>query len=539
MKRTPYWILGFLMMLTGCSTTPHQTSMQDQVEIPHFVRDDGREVRDDGRDSEGVDRHGAEAADPTQNDPKDPPSVASASAANVSQPYIPAIDTAAADQAISKLINAVDKDARVGLHIKSLTYNQDLYIRDNNQLFVPASVSKLFTAAAASAYLGDDFHYLTQIYWSEHLLSQGVLRGDVYWRFSGDPMFGVSDMESIVKRLKAQGIRHIEGDIVLDDTAFDDVGQGPGWMWDDSHYHFGVSVTPMIIDENKVNLVINRKGQSIQVRVTHDYRAAFRVINELVPIGEENPLCPITITSDAYNQIHVRGCVPKNKSHISERLAIYNVPLYVRVLLNNLFIESGITWTGNIGLGKTPNGLRAKIVHQSEPLPAILREVLAHSHNLATGSLQKTLGAEVYGPPGTWQKGAGAIAQVLEPSGIDFERLDLRDGTGVSRYNLIRPSQLVQLLEWVHQNPELEESMRATLAKRGEGTIGYRAFHRALQDKLWVKTGSMTGVSAITGYVERPDGELLAFAIMINGFVGPRKPYADLEKRIIEYFALG
>ncbi len=436
--------------------------------------------------------------------------------------------------AIDQLIANTDPNVHIGVQVKSVTNGQVLYERDADRLFVPASVSKLFTATAAAVYLPDDFQYETPLYVEGAMAGAGQLQGDVYLQFSGDPTLTTPDLVQLLSMLKAHGITHIQGDFYIDDFIFDDVGQGPGWMWDDSAYYFGNSIDALIIDENELPLVIQRKGKRLQVTIGSDFDTVFPVRNELVAVREASTICPVQIKMNAQNEITVRGCVPETKSRIQERLAINNMMLYVQALIKNILADQDITLTGEVVVRQVPTHLQPLAIHYSKPLPVILEQVLTESHNLATASLIKKLGARYYGQPGTWEKGAAATAEILAPTGIDFTNLALVDGTGLSRYNQVRPRQVVQLLDWVYHHLSVSSQLADALAKAGKGTLSYRLLEPTVQDKVWAKTGGMTSVSSIAGYLRQDDGEMLAFMIVANGFLGNSRPYWHLEDNIIK-----
>ncbi|HFB67686.1 MAG TPA: D-alanyl-D-alanine carboxypeptidase/D-alanyl-D-alanine-endopeptidase, partial [Calditrichae bacterium] len=183
--------------------------------------------------------------------------------------------------------------------------------------------------------------------------------------------------------------------------------------------------------------------------------------------------------------------------------------------------------------GILPDNARILVVHHSEPLSVVALHTNKPSNNLSAEMLCKTVGAEVYGVPGTWDKGLSAIRAYLDSLGIDSTTYEIVDGSGVSRYNLVFPHMLVILLRGISSDFEIEPEFTASLPIAGvDGSLQHRMKGTPAEGVLRAKTGTLSGVSALSGYTETADGERLAFSILMQHFVVPARNMRAIQDKI-------
>ena len=205
-------------------------------------------------------------------------------------------------------------------------------------------------------------------------------------------------------------------------------------------------------------------------------------------------------------------------------------------LLKNELMEKGIEVIGDVVPGTVPLDARAVAEHLSPPLADIIKLMNKPSDNWIAELLFKTIGAEVIGEPGTWQKGTDAITEFLaeiigEPPAHRFV-----DGSGLSRYNLLNAELLTQLLVYMYQNFELMPEYLASLPIAGvDGTLSNRMQGVYAEKVLRAKTGTLSGVSALAGYTVTADDKVFAFGILISHYVGSATPARDIQDKIGNY----
>lgn len=195
--------------------------------------------------------------------------------------------------------------------------------------------------------------------------------------------------------------------------------------------------------------------------------------------------------------------------------------------------QAGIVVNGEVSHGTVPSGAVVIATHLSPPLMDILRLMNKPSDNVIAELIFKTLGAEVKGEPGTWQKGRQVTGEFLEEMGAGFR---IVDGSGLSRYNLVTAELLANLLVFVYNDFELMPDYVASLPIAGvDGTLKNRMKRMRAEKVLRAKTGTLSGVSALAGYTVTADGEVLAFSILISHYAGPAAPARRIQDTIGNY----
>ena len=205
-------------------------------------------------------------------------------------------------------------------------------------------------------------------------------------------------------------------------------------------------------------------------------------------------------------------------------------------LLKNELEQKGIEVTGNVVPGTVPLDARMVAKHLSPPLADILKLMNKPSNNWIAELLFKTIGAEVVGEPGTWQKGTDAINEFLEEITGEPPAHRFVDGSGLSRYNLLNAELLTQLLVSMHHDFKLMPEFLTSLPIAGvDGTLRNRMQGMLGEQVLRAKTGTLSGVSALAGYTTTADDEVVAFGILISHYVGSATPARDIQDQIGSY----
>lgn len=383
---------------------------------------------------------------------------------------------------INRAVLKIPSNTRVGIAIKSMKYGDTIYAKNEQSMFTPASTLKIFTAEAALLFLGPSFKFPTRFVTDARSKNNGIIQGNVYLVNSGDPTLTYADLIKLMETLKAQQIREISGNLYIDNTAYDLVTTGPGWLWNDKQYCYAAPISASIINHN----------------------------------------CPsVQITSK------------KSKSYGTR--VITDVMQYDKFILQSLFNQYGIHVRGMIMAGKAVPQASELATHQSKPLYSLVKDMLKKSDNIIAGSLFKKVGALYSHRPGTWENGGSAVSQILSQyANVDIWHLTLTDGSGLSRYNQVTPSQMLKLLDFTYHNPATNYDFISALPIGGvDGTLKRRM--RNIPWRVRAKTGTIAGVVSLAGYATSADREPFAFVIMINGRGGSHWQYRELEDKILMY----
>ena len=419
------------------------------------------------------------------------------------------------------------RGAIAGVLVRSMDRGETLYARDSEALLTPASNTKLFTTAAALDGLGADYRFKTEVYRSGSLAG-GVLAGDVIIKGFGDPTLATEDslrvqegptVEAIARDLKKRGIRRILGDIVVDAGAFSGEVYGAGWAWDDESGYYQPQIKALSINRGTVRfdyLPGEKPGDSIRLQLTPetDY---VEVINEAVT-GPENSKNTLRLERDrGTNRIRITGSLPLNFSGDYTRVPVENPHLYAGQVLKERLEEEGIAFApgSRVREGQKPAGAKRLATYKSPPLSEVVHYMNKASDNYYAEMILRTLGLEKTGK-GTAESGIEGVMKYAKRSGMD-RHFNLKDGSGLTRYNRVSVEQIVKLLSSVAEQP-IEEPFVQSLPVAGvDGTLSSRMRDTAAAGNLRGKTGSLTRVSALSGYLRTRDGERIVYAILLNG----------------------
>lgn len=428
----------------------------------------------------------------------------------------------------------------MGIIVTSVKTGHVLYAQNSDRLYTPASVQKLFTATAALEYLKPTFRFKTGFY-TQGFIRHDVLQGNLYIKFSGDPTFKSADLARMMDELHNMHIKRITGHVYIDNYAYNQVPYPPGWIWDDLSYSYAAPMDAIIIDHNKFAVSFQPSkvvGQAPKI-TTNLPAGVVHFENTMQSTRTYSDACPVTIYSDMHNNYRVAGCLDNRWGVQSRSLAIRDVLQFAKVEVANMLALRNIHYDGDVRQKITPHHVTPLVVHNSQPLGQVIRHMLKKSDNLYTDAIFKKIGETYYNRPGSWQNSLMALKKILgKETGINFKHSLFTDGVGLSRYNLITPHQLAKLLFFIYHNTAIKPSLLAALPIAGvDGTLEGRMMSDARGKRVRAKTGSMTGVSTLAGYVITHHHGTLAFAIMMNDFVGGLGRYRYLQDRICEALA--
>ncbi|MFP4228139.1 MAG: D-alanyl-D-alanine carboxypeptidase/D-alanyl-D-alanine-endopeptidase [Salinivenus sp.] len=465
-------------------------------------------------------------------------------------------------QAINDTLDAAPfAGALWGLHIVNLDTGETLYSRNADQAFVPASNVKLATSAAALEQLGADYRYRTRLY-IDGPVEDGVLHGNLIVRGDGDPTLGGYRQRQNPTRvfrqwadsLRAAGIRRIEGNIIGDPGPTEASAYGHGWTWDDLTHGYGAPIGGLVFNENKVDLTVQGRGVGEPARLQLE-----PFDTEYVTLKNETRTVPGQAEEEeeyrrepGTNAFRVQTRVHPNAEEETE-LAISDPSRYFVHSLRQVLLWEGVPVQGRAApldeAGLTPqyrdSTYRRVASYRSPPLSEIVQTLNRESRNLYAEQLLRTLAlevdpdldedADVTTPPDAAERGREAVYETLVRAGVDTSQVELADGSGLSRQNLLSPRAVIQLLQyaWNHNDSTLQDAFYESLPRGGQdGTLEYR-YRNAGTTDVRAKTGTLSHVSTLSGYVTSAQGTPLAFSLLCNHHVAEAEQVQSAQDVVV------
>jgi D-alanyl-D-alanine carboxypeptidase/D-alanyl-D-alanine-endopeptidase (penicillin-binding protein 4) len=450
---------------------------------------------------------------------------------------------------IQALINNTDPHVNIGIKIVSLDNAKVLYEQNADRHFVPASTIKLATVAAALYYLGPSYRFETNLFTESFDTTQGLIN-NLYLHGSGDPSLMDHDLIKLAHELKQQNINTIQGNIYIDDFVFDNNLWTPGTMWDDRKFAFSAPLAGINLNYNRLEIktlpahkaqtqahVIVRPQTSyvsVSTRAqTTSEKSSKNLSLTIKNISEQKTWAPNNNDGLSFgDHIFIDGTIPSKAPPSYSLLAIKDPGLFAGTFLQEQLQRQGIKFTGKILRKKIPYDAIKIASHQSRALAEALIDFTKISLNLPNDALIKAIAAQAGEKPATFTGGLKLVGEFLSREvGIKDPMITV-DGSGISRYNLITPNQMLKILLYAANNFSMGPEFLAAMPLAGQdGTLSARLM--PLAGNIRAKTGTLANVSSLAGYYLGPRHQRFAFTIFINGFTGAAAKYAKLQDDIL------
>ncbi len=436
------------------------------------------------------------------------------------------------DQEIQRILDETPalSGALAGISIRSAETGELIYERGSQTRLRPGSNLKLLTAAAALETLGEDHVFLTELY--EKGVQVGhVLQGDLYLKGKGDPSLLESDFDELAASLKRKKVKLIHGNLIGDDSWYDDVRYSKDLVWSDEQEYYGAAVSALTASPDE-----DYDTGTIILKIKPSKKAGSKAALEKIPEMDHVRIInkTKTVASGGQKEIHIErshgtqvitvtGTIPENTGEVKEWVSVQDPTEYALNLFEKSMRKQGIKIVGERKKGETPIDANLIETHRSMPLSQLLIPFMKLSNNSHAEVLIKEMGKEA-GGKGSWEDGLKVSGNVMNRLGLDMQTIEMRDGSGISQVNMIPANEITKLLYAIQEKTWFPSYLNAlpvagiesrmvggTLRKRMQGTFA--------AGNVRAKTGTITGTSALAGYVTTKRGEKLIFSIILNNFV--------------------
>lgn len=417
-------------------------------------------------------------------------------------------------------------NAHWGVLVKSMRTGETVYARNAGRMFVPASNMKIVTAAAALEALGPEYRYRTRVA-AAGAVSGGVLRGDLVVLGSGDPSISehmMGDLRTVFRAwadsLRAHGVTRVTGSVLGNDDVFDDVPYGRGWAWDDMDAPYSAEVGGLMMNEGFVTVRAEPAGGSTARVTVRPAAQGWVDVSGTVAVGAADSDATFRVVrADQGGGVTVSGSIPADTAFVEESIAIRNNTAFFAAALRQALVEAGIRVDGGAYDADQRSGAAPThtvlFTHTSPPMAEILAAFMKPSQNQIGEVLLRTLGAELRGT-GSARAGVAVVDSLARAWGMPPRLLAQADGSGLSRYNLVAPAFLVALLERESRSPHAQVFTASLPVAGRDGTLASRMRGTPAEGNLRAKTGTLSGVRALSGYVTTAAGEPMVFSILSN-----------------------
>jgi serine-type D-Ala-D-Ala carboxypeptidase/endopeptidase (penicillin-binding protein 4) len=449
-------------------------------------------------------------------------------------------------QRLDALVNgSLARNSTVSIKIVEVGTGRIAAQRNPSMAVIPASNMKLFTTAAAFELLPDDFKFVTTVSIRGEIDREGTLQGDLKVVGRGDPTIGGrfydGDANTVfrgwARQLLAQGIRTISGDLIFEHGYFDSQWVHPTWNPAQMVHWYQAPVAALSLQEGTVRVRVTPTSAGQRARVD------FNPVNNYVTLQNTAVTGPgagafITRTLGT-NNIIVRGNAPRGTTEVF--IAIQNPVQYYAGVVRTTLEQEGIRVLGSIQLVANDEGeeWRPVIVH-STPHEIVSFVINKKSQNQYAEQMLKTLGAELRGD-GSFGGGGAVIGEWLANQlGIPPDQFAIADGSGMSRQNQASADAFITVLQHMWDSPYRNDFL-ASMPFSGEvdSRFGRRRLNQApFARRVYAKTGYISGVVGLSGYVEGLSGQVYAFSFLFNRFPGPVGGVYQLHDAILREIVL-
>jgi serine-type D-Ala-D-Ala carboxypeptidase/endopeptidase (penicillin-binding protein 4) len=415
---------------------------------------------------------------------------------------------------------------------------------------IPASTLKPFTMAPLFANPGGDYRFSTVVRTTGISGSDGSLTGNLIIYGGGDPTLGSqrflpgSSVDTLYARiyqeLLRKGITSVQGRIIGNSSLFGDMPVIRSWQWEDVGNYYGASSPALSVYENTISFVFEpgkREGEPAKLLNTIPPVPYLEIVNE-VTTGARGSGDQVYVYGGPLSNLRwLTGTVPAGVKSFTVSGTLPDPPFHVAFGLHDYLISRGIEiaqppttslrmkWMGEIDTLLPVSDL---LIWQSGPLHEMVYYVNFRSVNLYAEMLIKSLGMLRY-REGSTEAGLKAVQEYWSSKGLPLAGLSLKDGSGLSRKNLVTPFILANALVIVTKEGYYATFYNSFPVAGESGSVSSRFRKGAAKGNLRAKSGTLEGVKGFSGYATTASGRELAYSLIVNNYSGTHN---DLMKEI-------
>ena len=402
----------------------------------------------------------------------------------------------------------------------------------------PASTMKLLTTIAALDLLGPSYQWETKIYLNG-TLKAGTLKGDLVLKGSGDPWFVIERFWKLLKNLQAQGLKHIDGDLVIDDHLFDQSAIDTHTLDGKPYRAYNTSPSAALINYSYTKIIVRSAHNGLTV-LTEPPISTLQIKNKVRVLagacnGRNGGITLAVTAHSNRTEVTVGGQYPPTCGEVILKRSVLPHNQYIYGLFRYLWEEMGGSLTGTFRKGTAAPGDIEFLSFPSVPLGQIVTYINKFSNNVMSRNLLLTLAAEHNGASAKPEQGVAVVQRWLNTQGLKLEALNMVNGAGLTRQARLTARGLADLLEHAYYSAFASE-FNASLPLAGFDGTARRYFRDvATKGKLRLKTGRLKHVRAIAGFAETPDNKTWIVVILHHHSSTEPTPGFAVHENIVKW----
>lgn len=436
---------------------------------------------------------------------------------------------------ISNVIKTLPSSTKASVYIIDATTGDEIFEKNIDKSMIPASNTKLFTTAAALYLMGPKYEFETKILTNNPKVNEGVLEGDLFIKGFGHSTFDFKDFDSLVSLIAATGIKSIKGNIIADDSYFDNLYTRDDWIIDERANVKLPPVSALVVNRNQLVISLTAKegyGSKLKYSINPECSFIDVEMNAKITRNRSYPRISSTFMENGI-KIRVDGGLRKLRTVRRYVVNIDNPPKFFALYLKEQLQKNGIRVLGNTEVGISPESV-TEIASIGVSLDSLIAIINKNSNNYLAECLFKSLGAFYSGEEGNSFYATQAVLSAFEDEFVIDDETAVVDGSGISRFNTITTGSVGRLLLKIFKHNLLYEDFYRSLAISGiDGTLKDRRINNFINGNFHGKTGTLNGVTALSGYLTGRNNHTYIVSIIMEYKSKGSNFHKDIEDRIL------
>lgn len=424
------------------------------------------------------------------------------------------------------------------IEIYSRKHNKVIFHSYSDLLLRPASNLKIVTSSFILHSLGSNYIFRT-LFSTTGTRQGGTVDGDLVITAAGDPIVDLADIDSAAGIISQKGVKTIDGNLIVDISRFDSLQWGSGWMWDDEPESYAMFISPACLDHNSIEVCVSIDSTTHKLVVTTQPNTDFvKVVCTAVQDTVDSLFVTRVMINDV-NTILVEGRYPPQLEPSTYEFSVRHPAEYFGIVFKEILEKHGVDLRGDVVVRyhRSTSNSSSDLFALEDSIDTVMTYTNKVSDNLGAECLLRQVPMAEEGKAGGAGNSIDLEKGFLKECGVDSTEYYIVDGSGLSHYDLITPEAIVKILNYDLDQRTKNLFMKTLPIAGVDGTLKRRMEENFLVGRVIAKTGSISGVSTLSGYVIVPRDTLI-FSMMMQNFIGDTDSMRSLQDSVCSVLAL-